>query len=260
MHTSIASLVPWLDVAARKLARDDHLPARVKAAKALRYLVSLGMAPVYLRDADRRGSQVRVIGRPRVENFGRLVLGDHVVLRSLVVPVELATGPGATLIIGDQCSLNYGVSIGATRWVEIGARVRIGPYAMIIDCEFHDPYARGTRPAARPVRIASDVWIGAKASVMPGVTIGRGAIVATGAVVTRDVPELTVVGGVPARPLRVLDAARFAPERRPDGRDDDGASRPLSAATHHAQEAISTEELDRLAGLGEPGAAEPDHQ
>lgn len=43
------------------------------------------------------------------------------------------------------------------------------------------------------------VWIGARATIMPGVTIGRGAVIATGAVVTKDVPEMAIVAGIPAR-------------------------------------------------------------
>ncbi|HPU00025.1 MAG TPA: DapH/DapD/GlmU-related protein, partial [Armatimonadota bacterium] len=52
-----------------------------------------------------------------------------------------------------------------------------------------------------PIVIEDYVWIGSRATVLPGVRIGRGAVVAAGAVVTRDVAPLTVVGGVPARPI-----------------------------------------------------------
>ena len=51
----------------------------------------------------------------------------------------------------------------------------------------------------QPVTIMDDVWIGARAIILPGVTIGQGAIVAAGAVVTKDVPPFAIVGGVPAR-------------------------------------------------------------
>lgn len=55
-----------------------------------------------------------------------------------------------------------------------------------------------------PIHIGKNVWIGANATVLPGVTIGDGAIVAAGAVVNRDVPENTVVGGVPAKVIKHL--------------------------------------------------------
>ena len=56
------------------------------------------------------------------------------------------------------------------------------------------------------ITVCDYAWIGNRAMVLKGVTIGRGAVVASGAVVTRDVPELTVVAGNPARPIRTIDA------------------------------------------------------
>ena len=56
----------------------------------------------------------------------------------------------------------------------------------------------------RPVRIGDKVWVGANATILPGVTIGDGAIVAAGAVVTKDVAPRTVVGGVPAKVIKTI--------------------------------------------------------
>lgn len=195
-----------------KARRDGGLPLGLRVRKGVRYLWELASGRFRLRGADSVGTHARTLGRPRIDNGGRLEIGNDVLLRSVNVPVELCTGPEGVLRIGNGVRLNYGVSISAVRSVTIGDRVRVGPYVMIVDSDFHDPYQRGVRPAPRPVYIEDDVWIGAKASVLRGVRIGRGSIVGTAAVVTRDVPPFTIVAGVPARPVGKLDPERFVPE------------------------------------------------
>jgi serine acetyltransferase len=189
-----------------KLGKD---PLHVVVEQGLVAAQGLATAPLHLRRVQRVGRHVRTVGRPRVVNHGRMEIGDRVNLRSILVPVELTTSPGALLTIGDDTFLNYGTSIGATGEIRIGARVNIGPYVMIIDTVFHDAYDRSLVPPPATVVVEDDVFLGAKCSVMPGVRIGRGAVVATGSVVTKDVPPFTVVGGVPARELSRLDPARF---------------------------------------------------
>jgi acetyltransferase-like isoleucine patch superfamily enzyme len=201
-----------LGTLASKARRDGDLPLLLLVRKGTRYLWELASARLRLRAVDVLGAHARTLGRPRIENLGRMELGRDILLRSVNVPVELCTGPGGVLRIGDGARLNYGVSIAAQAAVTIGARARIGPYVMIVDSDFHDPYVRTRRPAPRPVVIEDDVWIGAKASVLRGVRIGRGAIVGTGAVVTRDVEPFAVVAGVPARVVDRLDPARFVVE------------------------------------------------
>jgi maltose O-acetyltransferase len=192
-----------------KVDRDSKLGLLAIVRKGLRYGSELATAPWYLLDADEVGRGVRTLHRPRIDNQGHLRIGRGTLLRSVIVPVELGIGPGATLEIGEDCSLNYGVSVGAMGSVRLGNRVRLGPYAMVIDSDFHDLYDRKTRPPPRPVVLEDDVWIGAKATVLPGVTIGRGSVVGVGSVVNTDVPPFTVVAGVPAKPIKTLDPARF---------------------------------------------------
>lgn len=88
----------------------------------------------------------------------------------------------------------------------IGDRVSMGPRVTIVTSS-HPNASRiaGVAPVAKgPVVIEDDVWIGAHVVILPGVRIQRGAVVAAGAVVTQDVPPLTIVGGQPAKPLRTL--------------------------------------------------------
>ena len=134
------------------------------ATKALRYTVELSTAKVWLRDVNVVGSGVRTLHKPNIKNHGFMSIGHNTLLRSINVPVELATDPGARLDIGPDCFINYGVSIGCTKAITLGARCRIGPYVMIVDTNFHDLYDRNLRPEPEPVVLEDDVWLGAKAS------------------------------------------------------------------------------------------------
>jgi len=194
----------------RQLDRDKGLSLPRLAEKGLAYARQLSTAHWYLRNVDEVGEGVRTEGRPRIDNRGFMRLGDGTLLRSINVPVELATGETGTLLLGREVFVNYGVSIGAMGSITIGDHVNVGPYVMIIDSEFHDLYDRARLPAPRPVVIEDHAWLGAKASILPGVRVGKNAVVGTGAVVTVDVPDYAVVAGVPARVIKRLDPSRFA--------------------------------------------------
>lgn len=104
--------------------------------------------------------------------------------------------------LGSEVFINRGAYIVAPTTIEIGSKSLIGPY-VVINSGNHNITDR-TAPirtqghTLQPIRIGSDVWVGAGATVLAGVTIGNGAVVAAGAVVTSDVPPLAIVGGVPA--------------------------------------------------------------
>lgn len=152
------------------------------------------------------GPRVRLEGRARVVTDGRLRLGERVRLIGHVVPVELAVEQGAELTIGDRTFLNYGVSIGASRSITIGADCNFGPYVNVVDTGFHelDPERRLERPEAQPVRIGDNVWLGVRVIVLPGVTIGEHSVVGAGSVVTSDIPPRSLAVGSPARVIRSL--------------------------------------------------------
>lgn len=110
---------------------------------------------------------------------------------------------GGQIEAGDDVSISAFVHIWGMGGVTIGNRVMIASHTAITSLT-HDYTAErmhGTVLAA-PVVIEDDVWIGTHCVILPGVRIGRGAVVAAGAVVTRDVPPETIVAGVPARPLK----------------------------------------------------------
>lgn len=104
------------------------------------------------------------------------------------------------LVIGPDSLINRGCVLDARGPLWIGAHVSISPNVVILTTQhsIDDPAFLTT---SRPVRIGDYAWIGMRAMIMPGVTIGEGAVVAAGAIVTRDVAPYTVVGGAPARPI-----------------------------------------------------------
>ena len=170
----------------------------------------MARARIVLRSLDAVGGGSRVDGRAVIENLGRIELGAGSVLRGIPTAVELATGPNGVLRIGRHAIINSGASICAHGSITIGDRALIGPGVMINDTSFHDLYERHVMPDPLAVVIEDDVWIGAKASVFPGVRIGRGAVISAHALVQRDVEAFTVVSGVPAVVVARLNPRKFA--------------------------------------------------
>ncbi|KAF5229659.1 hypothetical protein FAUST_10296 [Fusarium austroamericanum] len=115
---------------------------------------------------------------------------------------------GCNTFIGNGVYMNREISIYDNALVSIGDNVLIGP-GVCICTTTHATDIKGRREAqgtsySLPIRIESDCWIGARVTILPGVTIGRGSTVAAGAVVHKDVEPETLVGGVPARFIRSL--------------------------------------------------------
>lgn len=182
-----------------------HVLRRARA-----YLTGSVHARLALRSIGGRGQGVRVNGECVITNDGSMSLGAGSVLRGIPTAVELATGPQGNLQIGSGVLINSGASICAHGHLIIGDRVMISPYVFIADTSFHDLYERHVLPAPLPIVIEDDVWIGSKASIMPGVRIGRGAVISAHALVTRNVEPFTIVGGVPATELAKLNPKKFS--------------------------------------------------
>ena len=156
-------------------------------------------ARYYLRHAS-VGRHPIVVGRPLVENR-RMTVGDELLLWSKGGRTTFLLG-GGELVIGDRVFINSGATIDAAKRVEIGDDVALAYDAYVADTPSHGLEGRSAKVA--PVNIGAGSWIGLRATVLPGVTIGRRCVVAAHAVVVQDVPDDTLVGGIPARPLRRL--------------------------------------------------------
>lgn len=114
---------------------------------------------------------------------------------------------GLHIRVGKNFLTNYNVTILDIMPVTIGDYVMIGPNTMISTVN-HPISPMGRRKhlgIGKPVTIGNDVWIGGNVAIMPGVTIGNNVIIAGGAVVTKDVPDNCIVGGVPAKKIRDIE-------------------------------------------------------
>ena len=122
----------------------------------------------------------------------------------LFAPVQIDFPKQMTF--GNHVFLNHSFTAMSIGGIEIGDNVQIGPHVTIVtdNHDFDNRYIL----KCRTVRIGKNAWIGAGASIMPGVTIGENAVVAGGAVVTKDVPANAIVGGNPARVIKMLDGKK----------------------------------------------------
>lgn len=111
---------------------------------------------------------------------------------------------GKNITIGKEVFINSGCHLQDQGGIEIGDGAMIGHNVVIATVNHDLDPANNRKNHYAPVKIGNHVWIGSNATILPGVTIGEWAVVAAGAVVTKDVPELTVAGGVPARVLKTI--------------------------------------------------------
>ncbi|WP_157977778.1 acyltransferase [Paraburkholderia kururiensis] len=145
------------------------------------------------------GAILSGLGRDGLHIGARANIGAYT---RLVVGTDLAR-PGARIVIGEGCGIGEFSSVGGSGGVTIGRNTIIGQYfsAHPENHNFADP----TRPireqgtTRKPISIGEDCWFGARVTVLGGVTIGRGCVIAAGAVVTRDVPPYSIVAGIPGR-------------------------------------------------------------
>lgn len=129
--------------------------------------------------------------------------GEQIDPSNWIVP-PFYTDFGRFTRFGKNVFVNVGCTLMDRGGITLEDGVLVGPgVKLITENHLEDP-ARRECVYARPIRICKKAWIGAGATILPGVTVGENAIVAAGAVVTKDVPAHAIVGGVPARFLREI--------------------------------------------------------
>ena len=126
--------------------------------------------------------------------------------RELYFKYDGVYAPGPSIFIGDRVFLGFGCEFNVRRKVELGTDCLIASGCKFID---HDhgtarrdlPMSQQLDGAEAEIVLESDVWLGANVVVLKGVRIGRGAIVAAGAVVTKSIPAYEIWGGIPAQKI-----------------------------------------------------------
>lgn len=168
---------------------DVHLMMHAVSQEALKLTAELNGS--YHPPEEIREIFFRLTGKPVDETFG------------LFPP--FSTDCGKNIHVGKNVFINSGCRFQDQGGIFIGDGVLIGHNVVLATLNHDvDPEKRSDM-YPEPIRIGNNVWIGAQATVLPGVTIGDGAIVAAGAVVNRDVPAKVIVGGVPAKIIKRIE-------------------------------------------------------
>ena len=152
-----------------------------------------------------------------VQGRGDLIVGDNVLIDGKCTFTFAARFGRPTLIVGSGTGIGHNCGFTVGKKITIGAHCRIAAGVWMFDSYGHpsDPQARlENRPPAehevKPIVVADNVWIGGRAVIFPGVTIGEGSIVSACAVVTSDVAPYSIVAGNPARRIGVLSTGQPA--------------------------------------------------
>jgi len=235
------------------------VPRRTPDPRQVRFLTLASLRWVVRNRAWSRWYLVRYwrfllwrLRNPHIVTEGFVFLGKNVELSArkgygrLVVGRWVHVGNGnslrcheGTLRIGDKCVFGKDNTVNCYLDIEFGAATIVADWVYV--CDFDHVYSDITVPikdqgiVKSPVRIGPDVWVGTKVTVVRGVTVGHGSVLAANSVVNRDVPAMSVAGGVPARVLK-----------------DRVAEYEASAARREALADIARK-TERAARLGSPG-------
>ena len=144
-------------------------------------------------------------GRIRFRLDGAASFGSKFDIEAPLAGVLIRVAPGASLTVGNNCSLASGVQLEAWHDIRIGNSVLIGAFSTIFDDDRHDIEPGAAARYKGPLVIEDNVWMPHHVTVLPGVTIGEGCVIGAYSVVSRDIPPYSFAAGSPARVIRKLD-------------------------------------------------------
>jgi acetyltransferase-like isoleucine patch superfamily enzyme len=146
------------------------------------------------------GAHPHLTGKPTITSYGELRIGDHFRLASRPIVSHIAVTSGAVLHIGSDVSIGFGAAIAAAERLTIGDGTRIGPFAIIMDTNFHGSSGdQSIQHDTRPVTIGAGCLIGTRVTITRGASIGDGAEILAGSVVSTAIPPGVCAAGARAR-------------------------------------------------------------
>jgi acetyltransferase-like isoleucine patch superfamily enzyme len=165
--------------------------------------------PMLRSCCTRTGKHIMTDGDiPLIDGAGKITIGDNVFIGSRGAWLFISKfTKHPKLTIGSNTTINYRTVISVAKEVRIGNHCAIAEETKIFDNNSHSIYRASremTESDVAPICIEDNVWIGMNSIIMKGVTIGQGATVAAGSVVTKDVPKMTIVGGNPAKIIKKI--------------------------------------------------------
>lgn len=162
---------------------------------------------------ERLGVEPRFVGARYLDLRGeRMSAGDHFhVYATRELPVSFAVDPfeggNGHIRFGSHCIVAPGVRIRSALAVDIGDNCMLAESVFITDADWHDHYHRIYPGKRAAVTLHDNVWVGDRASICKGVSIGENCIIGAASVVTKDVPANSIAAGNPARVISELDPA-----------------------------------------------------
>ena len=138
------------------------------------------------------------------------MFGFQIGKRTAIFDVPIISGPDdiyKKLTIGNNCLISVQVYLDLADSITIGDGAAIGPQTMMVTGShaIGEPHFRLGHMIPMPISIGRGVWLGARCTILPGVTIGDGAVIAAGSIVTKDIPPNSLAAGVPATIKRNLE-------------------------------------------------------
>lgn len=228
----VPPVLPDMARTRQSASRQPFTTGRTGAPKSLSQSVGIVLRMIVqdLATALRYYYMVRLAGArivPRPVRFVMYRVAGVRLQQSKIAPGLFIGGPPSNLAIGHNTSINVDCFFDCLAKVTLGRNVMVGMGAMIVTSDHPvgpDGVAQG-QVVGRDVVIGDGVWLGARTTVLPGVTIGEGAIISAGAVVTRDCRPYAIYAGVPARLAGHLPggADRSAAERQDESATTGGA-------------------------------------